>query len=68
MNTQANPELENLAERLYDYVCANRQDNLTKDGLPGDPRKVGCPYAELFEPAKRHYRSAVKWHLGQFVP
>jgi len=56
---------EELAESLYDFICANRKDNLTKDGLSGDPRKAGCPYNELVDPAKNHYRNIVKWHLNQ---
>ena len=57
-------ELDELAEQLYDFVCANRKDTLTKDGLPGDPRKSGCLYNELMEPSKNHYRLMVKWHLN----
>jgi len=54
---------EELAESLYNFMCANRKDNLTKDGLPGDPRKSGCLYKDLVDPAKYHYLSMIKWHL-----
>lgn len=59
-----NPEnLDNLAASLYDYCCAHRKDNLNKDGSPGDPRKVGCKFKDLWESPKEHYRNAVRWFL-----
>lgn len=60
-----NEELEKQAEELYDFLCANRGDNLDKKGNPGDPRKIGCPYKDLFEETKTFYRNIVRWHLNK---
>lgn len=56
-------ELDVLAEKMYDYACANRQDNLTKDGKAGDPRKVGCEYKDLFDNSKNFYRNLARFVL-----
>jgi hypothetical protein len=58
-------ELDKLAESVYDYCCSNRLDNLNKDGSPGDPRKVGCKFEDLWESPKDFYRNVAKWHLKQ---
>jgi hypothetical protein len=56
-------DVDTVAKNMYDFACANRQDNLNKDGSAGDPRKVGCEYESLFENAKNFYRNLAKWHL-----
>ena len=56
-------QLDVLAEQVFDYCNAHRNDNLTKEGLPGDPRKVSQPYNTMMEPTKRFYRNMVQWHL-----
>lgn len=58
-------ELDELAEEIYDHACANRADNLKKDGSAGDPRGVGCKFKDLFDNAKNFYRSIAKWHLSK---
>lgn len=51
-------ELDMLAEQMYDYACANRADNKTKN-----PRDSGCKFEELFDNVKNFYRNLAKWHL-----
>lgn len=63
MNNFTNEELDVVAEKLYDFACANRADNVDKKGNPGDPRKVGCKYEQLFDEAKTFYRNLAKWHF-----
>jgi len=58
-----NEELDKVAEQMFDYACASRQDNLNKDGTAGNPRKVAYEYSQLMEPSKRFYRSLAQWHL-----
>lgn len=53
--------LDKLASELYDYSCAMRKDNRGKNGEPGDPRKIECPWDKLMEPSKEFYRNAVRW-------
>ena len=57
-------KLRQLAEQIYDYVCATRLDNLTKEGLPGDPRKVGNKFDTLHPNAQHVYLSIAQWHLN----
>ena len=57
-------ELNTLAETMFDYACATRRDALTKEGLPGDPRKVCGRFCFLQEPAQQFYRSLAQWHLN----
>lgn len=58
-----NEELDKLAEQIYDYICANRKDNLNKDGTMGNPRKISCEYSKLLDPSKNFYRSMAQFHL-----
>jgi len=58
-----NEELDKLAEEVYDWCCALREDNLDKKGNPGDPRKVSSPYPLSMDNVKAFYRNVVKWHL-----
>ncbi len=58
-----NEQLDALAEQMFDYSCANRKDNVDKLGNPGDPRKVACPYKDLWESPKHFWRNMAKWHL-----
>lgn len=58
-----NEQLDVIAEQMYDYACANRKDNLNKDGSAGDPRKVGAKYELLWESPKNFYRNMARWHL-----
>ena len=56
-----NENIDKLAEEVYDWCCSHRVDNMNKDGSPGDPRKVGCPYCQLYDNAKNFYRNIVIW-------
>ncbi len=67
VDEQEELDIDQLAEEVYNYLCANRGDNLKKDGSPGDPRKVGSDYDSLFDEAKTHYRNMAKWHLEKLV-
>lgn len=58
-----NSELDNLAEKLYDYTCMWRKDNVSKDGKPGDPRKIGDVFSNLSEESKSHYRTMARFIL-----
>lgn len=58
-------ELDKLAEEVYDYCNARRQDNLNKDGSTGDPRKVSSPYPTAHNEVKTFYRNVVLWHLSK---
>jgi hypothetical protein len=66
-----NEEVERLAEEIFDYCCANRQDNLNKDGSAGNPRAICCKFNDdpvagtqgLYENAKNFYRNIARWHL-----
>lgn len=59
-------QLDILAEEVFDYCNANRGDNLTKDGKPGDPRKVSSLYSTMLDPVKDFHRNVVRWHFGKF--
>jgi hypothetical protein len=56
-------QVDRVPEEIYDYVCAHRKDNLNPDGSPGDPRKIGCPFSELYDEPKNFYRNLAVWHL-----
>ncbi len=57
-------ELDFVAEKMFDYSNANRQDNLNKDGSAGDVRKVSCKYEGLvFEQQFHFWRKLARWHL-----
>jgi len=58
-------ELDKLAEEVYNWCNARRQDNLNKDGSPGDPRKVSSPYPTTYNEVKTFYRNVVLWHLSK---
>jgi hypothetical protein len=53
-------EIEQLAAEIYDFVCADRLDNPTHR-----PRCVSCPYEDLFDESRHHYRSMASWHLAK---
>jgi hypothetical protein len=55
-------EIDKLAEAAYEYCCSHRQDNI-KDDVGGNPRNVGCPFAQLYDNAKEFYRNIARWHL-----
>ncbi len=57
-------ELDKLAAEVYDYCCSFRSDN-SKNGEPGDPRKVGENFENLYEQSKNFYRNIVRWHLSK---
>ena len=54
-------ELDKLAEELYDWCCARREDNLDKNGNPGDPRKIGSPYPLAINNVKVFYIYKEDW-------
>lgn len=58
-------QLDLIAEKIFDFACANRADNLQKDGSPGNPRKVACPYQDLHPVSKFFYRNLAKWHVSE---
>lgn len=63
-----NEELDVVAEEFFDYCNANRGDNLTKDGKPGDPRKVSQLYSTMMDPVKHFYRNVARLHLSKLNP
>jgi hypothetical protein len=60
-------ELDKLTEEVYDWCCARRQDNLNKDGSPGDPRKISNPYQTAHTEVKTFYRNVILWHLNKQI-
>ena len=53
-------DLDKVAEAVYDYCCANRTDNKSKN-----PREIGCEFKDLHENAKNFYRNVAQWHLNE---
>jgi hypothetical protein len=58
-------DLDKLAAEIFDYACANRRDNLNKDGTAGDPRAISCKFEDLYDGPKEFYRSIARWHLNK---
>ena len=56
MTQYTQDQLDMVAEQMFDFACANRTDNLNRDGSPGNPRKVSCKYQDLWDT----YRPATK--------
>jgi hypothetical protein len=65
MTEYTQDQLDMVAEQMFDFACANRTDNLNRDGSPGDPRKVCCKYQDLWDSPKTFYRNLATWHLSQ---
>lgn len=65
MTEYTQDQLDIVAEQMFDFTCANRTDNLNRDGSPGDPRKVSCKYQDLLDSPKTFYRNLAKHHLSQ---
>jgi tRNA U34 2-thiouridine synthase MnmA/TrmU len=53
-------ELDQLAEEIFDYACARREDNKTKN-----PRAICCKFENLLDNPKEFYRNIAKWHLDK---
>jgi hypothetical protein len=53
-------DFDELAAEVYDYCCANRADNKSKN-----PREVGAEFDKLVDNVKEFYRNIVLWHLKE---